>query len=456
MVLHLRVCSAVSLRAAIVAAAGLLISFAAPALPQSVQLVGYVDIPLSQYSTDVWGWVDPQTQTEYALVGNNATGVHVVDVSDPAFPAIVATIDTIPKFDIKTRGHYMYTVDGNYYFTGVDGAITDISDPLNPVVVGSFRAGHNVFIDDFGYMYVTFPGLEIFDLNPDPTAPVLVWSKITTQGHDITVEGDRLYDFHGYDGTFVYDVTNRASPVLLGAITDPTIIFHHSGWVSADGDYLFINDEFSIDPAPDVTVWDISTPASPVRVAVIGDATASVHNSYRVGDYLFMSYYTAGFKVYDISDPAFPFLAGEYDTSTLTGEYIFDGAWGCYPFTPSGNVFINDRKGGFFLFAFDETLVSARSSVAQPFLLHQNHPNPFNPSTTIRYDLTATTRVTLDVLDVTGRLVATLVDGVQSPGPHQAVWDGLGFGGRRVSSGVYFYRLRTPEFSQSAKMTLVE
>jgi hypothetical protein len=391
-------------------------AMARPAQSQSVQLVGYIDVPMSQYSTDVWGWVDPQSQKEYALVGNNSTGVHIIDVSDPSLPVIVTTIDTIPKFDIKTWGHYMYTVDGNYDFEGVDGAITDISDPLNPVVVGSFRAGHNVFIDDLGYMFVTFPGLEIFDLKHDPTNPISVWS----------------------------------------GVVDPTIIFHHSGWVSADGDYLFINDEFAVDPAPDVTVWDISTPSDPVRVAVIGDASASVHNSYRVGDHLFMSYYTAGFKVYDISDPAFPVIAGQYDTSALTGEYIFDGAWGCYPFTPSGHVFINDRKGGFFLFSFDETLVAAQANSAIPFVLHQNHPNPFNPSTTIRYDLSSTVRVTLDVLDVTGRLVANLVDEVQPAGPHHVVWDGVASGGRRVASGIYFYRLRTPEFTQSIKMTLVE
>jgi choice-of-anchor B domain-containing protein len=415
-----------------------------------------VDIPLSQYSVDVWGWVDPQTQIEYALVGNNATGVHFVDISDPSNPVIVSTIDTIPKFDIKTRGNYMYTVDGNYDFAGIDGAITDISDPLNPVVVGSFRAGHNVFIDDLGYMYVTFPGLEIFDLNPDPTNPALAWSKVSTQGHDITVEGNRLYDFHGYDGTFIYDVTNPASPVLLGSITDPTIIFHHSGWCSAGGDYVFINDEFSVHPAPDITVWDISNPASPFRVSIIHDPTATVHNTFRIGDYLYMAYYTAGFKVYDISDPLFPFQAGAYDTSTLTGEYIFDGAWGCYPFTPSEHIFINDRKGGFFVFSFDETLVAVNSNVPLPFVLHQNHPNPFNPSTTIRYELSTSAPVTLDVLDVTGRLVTTLVREVQPPGLHHAVWDGTASGGQRASSGVYFYRLRIPGFSKSAKMTLVE
>jgi len=193
-----------------------------------------------------------------------------------------------------------------------------------------------------------------------------------------------------------------------------------------------------------------------VRVSIIHAPTATVHNTYRIGDYLYMAYYTAGFKVYDISDPLFPFQAGAYDTSTLTGEYIFEGAWGCYPFGASGHIFINDRKGGFFVFTFDETLVAANSFVPQPFVLHSNHPNPFNPSTTIRYELSAGAPVKLEVMDVTGRLVATLVDEVQQAGPHSVLWDGTGPGGRRASSGVYFYRLRIPGYSRSAKMTLVE
>jgi hypothetical protein len=119
-------------------------------------------------------------------------------------------------------------------------------------------------------------------------------------------------------------------------------------------------------------------------------------------------------------------------------------------------VYINDRKGGFFLFSFDETPVAAGGEPVVPFVLHQNRPNPFNPSTTIGYDLSATTRVTLEVLDVTGRLVAGLVNGVQPAGPHQVVWDGVSYDGRRVASGVYFYRLRTPGRTQTIKMTLLE
>ncbi|MFH1845145.1 MAG: FlgD immunoglobulin-like domain containing protein [bacterium] len=71
-------------------------------------------------------------------------------------------------------------------------------------------------------------------------------------------------------------------------------------------------------------------------------------------------------------------------------------------------------------------------------------PNPFNPSTTIRYWLPGLSRVTLTVHDLQGRTVARLAENaVQTPGRHEAVWDGRDRSGRRVASGLYFARLVT-------------
>ena len=83
--------------------------------------------------------------------------------------------------------------------------------------------------------------------------------------------------------------------------------------------------------------------------------------------------------------------------------------------------------------------------VAVPALqltLHQNSPNPFNPSTTISYYLPERMRVRLDVYDVSGRLVARLADGEQERGDRVVQWNGRGMRGDRVSSGVYYYRLQ--------------
>jgi hypothetical protein len=91
------------------------------------------------------------------------------------------------------------------------------------------------------------------------------------------------------------------------------------------------------------------------------------------------------------------------------------------------------------------------------FLLHQNVPNPFNPTTLIRYEVPPEGgRVLLSIYDVEGRLVHTLVDGVESPGIKFASWDGRNTAGQRVASGVYFYRLTAENFEQTLKMTLLE
>jgi hypothetical protein len=89
-------------------------------------------------------------------------------------------------------------------------------------------------------------------------------------------------------------------------------------------------------------------------------------------------------------------------------------------------------------------------------VLGQNSPNPFNPITAIRYQLSAPGRVTLRVYDSRGRLLRTLVDGSRAAGPHSVEWDGRDRRGRRAASGVYFYRLDTGRSVLSKKMVLVE
>ena len=87
--------------------------------------------------------------------------------------------------------------------------------------------------------------------------------------------------------------------------------------------------------------------------------------------------------------------------------------------------------------------------------LAQNFPNPFNPSTTIRYDLRAKGLVTIKVFDVSGRLVRTLVDGVREAGGHSVVWDGWNDSGREAESGIYFCKMETAGFSAVKKLVLL-
>jgi CSLREA domain-containing protein len=94
--------------------------------------------------------------------------------------------------------------------------------------------------------------------------------------------------------------------------------------------------------------------------------------------------------------------------------------------------------------------------VPQRFALHPNQPNPFNPETTIRFELPYRVSVRLEVFDVLGQRVRTLVVGELSAGRHQAVWDGRNEEGLAVGSAVYFYRLQADAFLQMRRMLLLK
>jgi hypothetical protein len=96
---------------------------------------------------------------------------------------------------------------------------------------------------------------------------------------------------------------------------------------------------------------------------------------------------------------------------------------------------------------------------AEPSLknaLLQNHPNPFNPQTTITFTLAARANVHLAVYDVNGALVRTLADQTRAPGAYDVKWDGRDDHGRAVASGVYFYKLDAGRFTQTKKMVLLK
>ena len=89
-------------------------------------------------------------------------------------------------------------------------------------------------------------------------------------------------------------------------------------------------------------------------------------------------------------------------------------------------------------------------------LLYQSHPNPFNPVTSIRYEIARASHVTLRVYSPSGQLVRTLVDRKLSPGSRETTWDGTNDAGTPVASGIYIYRLRAGTVTESRKMTLLK
>ena len=88
--------------------------------------------------------------------------------------------------------------------------------------------------------------------------------------------------------------------------------------------------------------------------------------------------------------------------------------------------------------------------------LAQNHPNPFNPQTVIVFSLPRVQEASLRIYDLQGKLVRTLVQGVQTAGRHEVTWQGRNESDGAVASGLYFYRLTTDAGEQVRKMTLLK
>lgn len=105
----------------------------------------------------------------------------------------------------------------------------------------------------------------------------------------------------------------------------------------------------------------------------------------------------------------------------------------------------------------DELEIAANEEAPKAYTLERNYPNPFNPTTSIRFSLAEQTRVTLKIYDVAGRFVRTLVDETKSAGEiHTAVWDGRDDSGAPVSTGVYFYQLVAKNYTETQRMVLLK
>ncbi|MCB0306638.1 MAG: T9SS type A sorting domain-containing protein, partial [Calditrichaeota bacterium] len=102
------------------------------------------------------------------------------------------------------------------------------------------------------------------------------------------------------------------------------------------------------------------------------------------------------------------------------------------------------------------TLNALNSNQPEVFELAQNYPNPFNPTTTIQYSLPEAAQVRLDIYNMTGQKVRTLVSGGMEAGQHSVQWDGTNEFGEKVTSGMYIYRIVAGDFVQTRKMVLLK
>jgi len=145
---------------------------------------------------------------------------------------------------------------------------------------------------------------------------------------------------------------------------------------------------------------------------------------------------------------------GQFSFDILSGDYTFTCEAEGYEVATINEVVITNE-----LTYLDFQLVSITGTNNLPILiteLHSNYPNPFNPETNIVYSVKEAGKVTLEVYNVKGQLVRTLVNDVQETGNYTATWNGTDNSNKSVSSGVYFYKMNSGSYTSTKKMILLK
>jgi choice-of-anchor B domain-containing protein len=307
---------------------------------------------------DIWGYVDG-AGNEYALLGVR-TGTSIINVTNPTNPVQVAFIPGPNSTwrDIKTHSTYAYIVTEGTS-TGRGLQIVDLSQlPATATLVNTietwFTRAHNIYIDNgFAYAIGTNNGggMHILDLS-NPVNPVrTAYYTGSNYIHDVYVWNDTVVAA-AEDSYDLISVSDKYDPQLISVSLILPGIYAHSGWMTEDKRYFIGTEEFNV---RDITVWDLADRSSWNLIVPTWQNPSSssyVHNLFILGDYAHISYYTSGYVVLDISNPASPQLAGYYDTYPQNNGASYNGAWGCYPYLPSGNTLISDIQTGLYVLRF--------------------------------------------------------------------------------------------------------
>ena len=325
-------------------------------------------ITYSSVLNDVWGYVDPANDSEYAIVGKR-NGLSFVNVTDPANSAEVAAIpgQTSVWRDMKTWESFCYAVADQG--TSTEGITVIDLAPLPDSVtyyhftpnlpgLGTLLRAHNIWIDESGYAYLAGSNLNdggvlVFDVDTPSGQPEFVAAAPNVYAHDVFVRNNLMYTSDIYDGNLsVYDVSNKQDIRRLGFTSTP-FRFTHNAWLSDDGNVAFTTDEL---PNAPVAAYDVSDPTDikeldQFRPAATAGQGVLPHNVHVWDDWLVISYYSDGIIIADASRPHNIVEVGNWDTFTAGDAQ--SGAWGAYPYLPSGTVLGTDMSNGLFVLTPD-------------------------------------------------------------------------------------------------------
>jgi len=334
---------------------------------------------------DSWGWTDPQTGKEYAIVGLN-NGTAFIDISNPTAPIYLGKLITTNGFldsgqswrDIKVYQDHAFVVSeiSDHGMQVFDlGRLRNISNPPQEfeedALYQEFGRCHNIVInEDTGYAYgvgtQTYEGGPHFIDISDPTNPTPAGGYsdgsyshdaqvVTYSGPDTEHQGKEILIGSNENEIVIVDITNKNNPVGLSTISYSNVEYTHQGWFTEDQRYFIVGDEVdevNVGFNTRTIIFDFEDLDNPsFHFEYEGPTEAIDHNGYVKGNTYYLSNYRAGMRVLDISKIGDQNMTevGFFDTYPESDSANFDGAWNVYPFFASNNIVISDINSGFFL-----------------------------------------------------------------------------------------------------------
>jgi hypothetical protein len=383
---------------------------------------------------------------DHAVVAARSAGIEIINIPSLLATRVVATLPG-PTYGVATRGTHAYLAGGE---AGLQ--VVDVADPTAPLVVGSLPTTgeiRRVALGEGAIAFVkdTAAGVLVVDV-ADPTSPAVVCTLESIGSFDdLVVENGFAYvaSGSGPSAMQVLDFSSPAAPSLIGGLDQGV-----RGLAVADDLVYLAAGEQGLQIYP--VQCDLPVPGEGVRLEAIRTAEGLVI-TWRLGG----SQSYLGFHLYRASEGsrAFEPLNDRPIRATADRRRIFEFVDRT---VVSGQSYVYRLEavrmdGEAEILA--EYAYSVGGTAPRHLALHQNHPNPFNPATSIRFDLPETAHVKLRIYDVGGRLVRSLVDENLIPESYALIWDGRDEQSREVGSGVYFYRLDVGDRVLTRRLVLI-
>ncbi len=326
----------------------------------NITLLGNLPYP-GQTLANVYGY--SAGGKEYALCGASH-GLSIVDVTNPTSPVQIVQIPSVSNLwrEVSVYSHYAYVVTEG---SGGTLQIIDLNNLPDSVlayhtysgdgaIAGQLLTAHTLYIDTvkkFVYLFGsnTGGGALVLDISIDPFNPVYAGAYNQDYVHSGYVSNDTLYAANIYQGYFsVIDFRNKANPVLLQTEPSPGT-FTHSTWLSDNRKTLFTTDEKT---GAFLTSYDISDLQN---IAVLdkfrsNPGSGSIpHEVHILHDWAVDSWYRDGAVIVDAHRPQNLVEVGNYETYPGGSGNGMMGAWGIYPYLPSGNLLVSNINEGLFI-----------------------------------------------------------------------------------------------------------